>query len=801
MDLLMLELVYTSVPKGLLPGSKGFATVAMTTGMPPQIAQTCEALSSYCHVFGLESDKYKNNPVAISYLRVRLGGRVLYAISRTGAAAADYSSRTNKISHHVLLDTNTGDPLPEPGPAALFEALSFRDQWTGEPTYLPERKAPALPNLPRTPPSFHARNWQKAGLSTTLAARLAAAWLANPTRPTFLTFKPDGQPNDYLLGLIDDVIRLLPPESRWNATFSTYLSNELPGTECIGRCVLQNSQGLALAQRVPDTLIIDTTTGQMSGGEYAAATAKELEPAADGLALPPWADPTRKHKEIPQEQSQTGPTGTLEREPLRLRDRSSSEQTIEPPVEPNDTIAQKTPRNRLWVAGIATIAAIFIVIATFLCLRQVPAKKEEPLAPTRGIDTPSETIRQPTNQLLSQNIATTNAHQQTISIPTNTEGLTTTQNPPSQTNASTTLQPATPTTTNPTPQVKEPTARQLKTDAKPITLCEEHNLQTTKDEVQRVTLDNGDLFKPTWKPQTGAWEGISKNTVLQKYDMREPKDMATLATVTLGVPTRWANTRTMLLETPTNRLLIIAAETPFKCKGARSAKSTGTLQTITFGTEPGTPALIPIIDWVATNAIIKVTPTSVTVAGAPKRTIGNTGTPTWQIDVQCAESATEKTTIIPPGTIDECNALKKELTDATMKPKNARTPGGTLLTYLQRFIGLNKRLPTPTQLDEHNGKECEERVNQYNSEVAANKEHNPGAANESLVKDFYEQPTFGGSKHDSLGHKLQTWTAQLLEKFQQQIGAKDKPIKQSKPSLEFDIGNTSVMVIEFADTL
>jgi hypothetical protein len=149
----MLELIYTSAPKGLLPGTKGFATVAMTTGMPPQLVQACEALSSYNHVFGLETKQYKNNPVALNHLRVRLGGKILNAISRTGATKADYSGRTNKISHHYLLDTNTGESLPEPGPVALISTLTFKETWTGDPTYLPEGQPPILPSL-RSPPDW-----------------------------------------------------------------------------------------------------------------------------------------------------------------------------------------------------------------------------------------------------------------------------------------------------------------------------------------------------------------------------------------------------------------------------------------------------------------------------------------------------------------------------------------------------------------------------------------------------------------------------------------------------------------------
>jgi len=47
------ELIYTSVPRGLKPGSRGFSTVAFTEGMPANYVQTCEGLSGYTHVTGL----------------------------------------------------------------------------------------------------------------------------------------------------------------------------------------------------------------------------------------------------------------------------------------------------------------------------------------------------------------------------------------------------------------------------------------------------------------------------------------------------------------------------------------------------------------------------------------------------------------------------------------------------------------------------------------------------------------------------------------------------------------------------
>jgi hypothetical protein len=45
------ELHYTSVPRGLRPGSRGFCIVAVTAQMPGALAERLEALSSYQPVF------------------------------------------------------------------------------------------------------------------------------------------------------------------------------------------------------------------------------------------------------------------------------------------------------------------------------------------------------------------------------------------------------------------------------------------------------------------------------------------------------------------------------------------------------------------------------------------------------------------------------------------------------------------------------------------------------------------------------------------------------------------------------
>ena len=56
------ELVYTSVPKGLKPGSYGFCTVACSKELPESVVSTLEKISGYRRVS--QSNAPGANPVA-----------------------------------------------------------------------------------------------------------------------------------------------------------------------------------------------------------------------------------------------------------------------------------------------------------------------------------------------------------------------------------------------------------------------------------------------------------------------------------------------------------------------------------------------------------------------------------------------------------------------------------------------------------------------------------------------------------------------------------------------------------------
>ncbi len=97
------ELLYTSAPRGLKPGSSGFCTVASTQGMAAPLASALESLSAYRHVFRPGDPQVHRNPIAYSHVRLNAGGRTYCVLSRVADYGQDYSGRTNKLAHHVAL--------------------------------------------------------------------------------------------------------------------------------------------------------------------------------------------------------------------------------------------------------------------------------------------------------------------------------------------------------------------------------------------------------------------------------------------------------------------------------------------------------------------------------------------------------------------------------------------------------------------------------------------------------------------------------------------------------------------------
>lgn len=204
------ELVITSAPKGLKPGSSGFCPVLATRGIPPNLLDRLEALSGYRHQeIGSGTGR---NPVVWSHTIVRLGTETYHVLSRVADAGRDYSGRSNKVAHHVVLKPRE---CPPGGPAALLMCPGvMRDHWDGQVGWLDrEVSIPSITAQPQPCLSW-AKTWGDSGWGGVLAFRAFS-------RPDDLLhfIYPDDVP---MLRLFAESLALLPEAFRWRVTFTTY---------------------------------------------------------------------------------------------------------------------------------------------------------------------------------------------------------------------------------------------------------------------------------------------------------------------------------------------------------------------------------------------------------------------------------------------------------------------------------------------------------------------------------------------------------------------------------------------------
>ncbi len=221
----MYELVYTSAPRGLQPGSSGFTTVAYTRDMPPPYVHVCESLSGYVHHFPLNSAQYALNPVAYSHVCLDILGKTFHILSRVASYGADYTGRTNKLAHHVMIEAGT---LCLPGSAWLMSRPGFfLETWDRPACLLPPNRIaiPADAGI-----DYHARTWEKVMGDAAGAALLARHLLDRPDENAVLVFSPGME----VLPMFAEAQVLLPPAKRWQATFTTYYLDRLMERRWLG---------------------------------------------------------------------------------------------------------------------------------------------------------------------------------------------------------------------------------------------------------------------------------------------------------------------------------------------------------------------------------------------------------------------------------------------------------------------------------------------------------------------------------------------------------------------------------------
>ncbi len=317
------ELFFTSAPKGLRPGSKGFCTVAATVGMSPPLAERLELLSGYRPLFPLGDPRSADNPVLWAHWRISIGGKTSGVLSRVSFAGADYTQRSNKFAHHLVLDSSEQVPG---GPAWLMLQPGVMDtNWNSEPRIISTGRQIPFGDIPPKPCEAWAAITGDAGWGGVLAE----SFMSNPSRPSYVIFEPGTD----LLPLINESLSLLPPNMRWQVTFCTYFTDLPSGLTCHWRCCAAGTTAAKEAMRLTtEQQIIDLTKelGSPKNSNFvssAAGSTRSMSASAIGATIAADTDPS------------VGATSTLEatdalsrRRVLGVTARDANDQGWMPPL-------------------------------------------------------------------------------------------------------------------------------------------------------------------------------------------------------------------------------------------------------------------------------------------------------------------------------------------------------------------------------------------------------------------------------------------------------------------------------------
>ena len=257
---MMQEIVFTSARRGLRSGSTGFCTVRSTRGMPGNLAQLLERLTGYAHVFDAYGSEANWNPVSYAHYVARLGGQRFHILSRISNAPLDHTNRSNKLAHLLTTDSAALALELSEGPASESLQIPWVTAWSSdsEPSVLPDDQQLTLPMAAQVRTGV-CEAWKEATGDAGWAAVLAS-YAADSQTPLQIILPRDvgTRPEHWTLQLVNEALSLLPPESRWDVSYSTFFTGNLPvSISCQWQFVLDGTDLAKKARLDPRSRTID----------------------------------------------------------------------------------------------------------------------------------------------------------------------------------------------------------------------------------------------------------------------------------------------------------------------------------------------------------------------------------------------------------------------------------------------------------------------------------------------------------------------------------------------------------------
>ena len=234
----MYELVNTSVVNGLLAGTHGFATVAMTRGMEDGVRARLESFCGYQHVVNAHDESfYRENPVNWFHVVMPQVGHIL---GRVAPCEFDYTGRTNRLARLMVLGEEEMVRGKSAADILCAKGAWWKEAWAGEPRYLEEDKGKVL-ELQQVGAAKSLEAWREVfgvrgeELAQKVAWQIEKNLMGDGRSIYFRTSAGWDVSGEKLVRFFAEVIGLVAEGMRGAVTFATYPAAMPSEVECLLR--------------------------------------------------------------------------------------------------------------------------------------------------------------------------------------------------------------------------------------------------------------------------------------------------------------------------------------------------------------------------------------------------------------------------------------------------------------------------------------------------------------------------------------------------------------------------------------